>query len=202
MQKRGNTFVPDGDTYFGPIFEGVDVFEGKNLATGLKYVTEWECAVDGGAHVGSWTRALCDKFTTVYAFEPNSDNYACLLQNAPQAEARRSALGQRYGHVGLAGGNNSGCWHVTEGEQVTVMPLDEFRPLWALRVGYLKLDVEGYEWYALAGAKKLLRRCSPVVQIEEKVLPHGYACPTARSLLEDIGYKEVDRAGRDVIFVR
>lgn len=207
MKRAGKTWIPDDDEYFSGIFAGCDVFEGKNLATGLKHVSEWDCAIDGGAHVGSWSRALADKFRMVYAFEPNTVNYMCLLANMADAgkrnvECRRLALGNKYGTIKLSPGSNSGCWHVDESGPSTagMIPLDQFRPLRQFRVGYIKLDVEGYEWYALNGATELLVRDKPIVQIEEKKLTHSYKCPTARELLEALGYEQVDASGRDVIF--
>ena len=203
MYLAGQTWIPDGDEYFRPYFEGCDVFEGNNLETGLSFVKEWECAVDGGAHVGSWSRALATKFKHVYSFEPQTENFLCLLRNTSgftNVQPRRMALGSRYGFASLEPGNNSGCWHISEGSGVNMMPLDEFRPLRTLKVGYLKLDVEGYERFALEGARNLLRRCKPVVQIEEKVLSHSYEGGTARDLLETMDYVEVARSGRDVVF--
>lgn len=209
MKRAGNTWIPDDDEYFSGIFAGCEVFEGKNLVAGLAHVKEWDCAIDGGAHVGSWSRELSKKFRSVYAFEPHTPNYMCLIANMSDhgcinVDCQRSALGNRYGVVKLAPGNNSGCWHIAEegGTSASgVIPLDQFRPLKTRKVGYLKLDVEGYEWFALDGAKDLLRRDHPVVQIEEKALPHTYKGPTARSLLESMGYKEVAKSGRDVVFV-
>lgn len=205
MRLAGRTWIPDDDEYFGPIFDGVDVFEGKNLETGLRYVKTWECAIDGGAHVGSWTRALAGRFKTVYAFEPQNDNFACLKANTAHlsnVELRHAALGNKFCLVGLTGGSNTGCWHVSDGGSCSMVALDEFRILRTLNVGYFKLDVEGYERFALEGARKLIARCSPVVQIEEKALPHSYEGGSARELLESWGYKQVDASGRDVIFTK
>ena len=203
MQKAGNTWLPDGDCFFAPYFAKCDIFEPANLFTGLKYVTNWDCAIDGGAHVGSWSRALAAKFGQVYAYEPQPDNFYCLIANTAHLSnvtQHRVALGDRWGRVGLASGNNSGCWHIQDGKGADLMPLDDCLYLAKREVGYLKLDVEGYEWYALTGARNLIERCKPVIQIEEKKLPHSYPCPLARNLLESMGYEEVDKSGRDVIF--
>jgi hypothetical protein len=215
MKKAGNTWIPDSDEYFGRYFEAGDVFELGNLQTGLKYVKKWDSAVDGGAHVGSWTRYLAGKFKKVMAFEPNLENFECLVKNIKDAGLRYwpqhwdeikvypkpYALGERteMGY-GLDGGANSGCWHLRPGSgTIGVEALDEYG---LDELDYYKLDVEGFEYYALKGAEKTIAMCRPVIQIEEKTLSHKYDCPTARSLLEGWGYKEVDRAGRDVIFTK
>lgn len=205
MRLAGNTWIPDDDCYFGPIFRQSDVFEPHNLSTGLDRVTEWDCAIDGGAHVGSWTREMAKRFGLVIAFEPQIENFKCLLANTTECrnvDQQRAALSNKFGSATLESGSNSGCWHIAEGSGVQTIPLDTFSGLAGRKVGYLKLDVEGYEWFALDGARSLLARDKPVVQIEEKPLSHKYASPTARSLLEGMGYQEVARAGRDVIFVK
>ena len=65
---------------------------------------------------------------------------------------------------------------------------------------FLKLDLEGYEADALEGCIEQLKRYRPVVLIEEKNLPHKELDYAARKLLVGIGYAEVARSGRDVVF--
>lgn len=207
MQKVGSTWIPDGDHCFATVFSKSDIFTPQDLLAGLEFVKEWDCAIDGGAHVGSWTRYLARGFNQVYAFEPQVDNYQCLSANTnglANVEARRTALGDRWrAFVGLEPGTNTGGWHIKEGQGVSMMPLDEFGPLTKRKVGYLKLDVEGYEYYALVGAKSLVERCNPVIQVEQKGHEKKYYdSPDARSLLNSWGYKEVAKSGRDVIFTR
>lgn len=200
VQRVGNTCIPEGDAWFARVFAKGDVFELPVLLAGLAHVRRWRTAVDGGAHVGSWTRYLAGAFGRVIAFEPQDDNWECLEANTlalANVERHHCALGAAEGRVGLDPGTNTGCWHVAPGDSVPVVPLD------ALGLGdldYLKLDVEGYEGHALQGARQTIARCRPVIQIEEKSLPHAYDAPSARSRLEQWGYLEVARAGRDVVF--
>ena len=201
MQKAGNTWVPDSDWYFGPYFANIgDVFEAVVLDTGLRNVKRWRTCVDGGAHVGSWSRALAHKFVSVYSFEPQRDNWRCLLKNTetcPNVKAFNWALGDVNGYRSMASGRNSGCWHIADGDDVLMVRLDD---LSITDLDYLKLDVEGFEYFALKGGKDTIARDRPVIQIEEKKLPHSYDCPTARSLLQTWGYKQIDQYGKDVIF--
>lgn len=206
MRKVGNTWIPDVDPHFEVVFAASDIFTPQDLLEGLKHVTEWDCAIDGGAHVGSWTRYLARGFSHVWAFEPQVENYQCLCANVAgleNVETRRTALGERWrAFVGMEPGSTTGGWHISEGNGVCMMPLDELRPLDKRKVGYLKLDVEGYEWYSLMGAKNLVERCNPVVQVEQKGHEKRYDTPTARTLLNSWGYREVGQSGRDVIFKR
>lgn len=215
MQKAGDLWVPDGDWYFGHYFatQG-DCFEEYGLIAGLDYVKNFRCAIDGGAHVGSWTRKLAQKFDHVYAYEPNRDNFACLQKNTEGLDnvyLSGSALGECGGYGRLHPGNNSGCWHVEwSGDpdwepEFSVRTLDEIGPRYqrpSLPVDYLKLDVEGFEYFALKGGEQTILRDKPVIQIEEKKLPHSYEAPmSARELLKSWGYKEARKVYRDVIFV-
>lgn len=198
MQLVNNTYVPDGDIYFSNYFKGSDVFEQENLDLALTFVKKFDVAIDGGAHVGSWTRYMAKKFECVAAFEPKTENFDCLVLNT--AEYNNVIL-SKFGlsateHTGtLSQGNNTGCWHVTNGNDIKLRQLPDFGAL-----DFVKLDIEGFEFNALYGMVDQLRKYKPIVLIEEKDLPHKVCDYEARKLLESIGYKELAKIGRDVIF--
>lgn len=198
MKKAGNTWLPDGDEFFPPYFEKSDVFEGGNLLAALKHVRTFGVAVDGGAHVGSWSRFMAGFFKEVYAYEPHPQNFECLMANCGQYQnvhCLNVALGKEYGEMALAKGNNGGCWYKVEGSGVKVIPLPDFGAL-----DFLKLDIEGFEADVIEGGMKLIEKYRPVVLIEEKNLPHKRLDYSARRLLEKMDYREVARSGRDVVF--
>ena len=198
MKKIRNTWIPDNDTFFVPYIERRDVFEQGNLDTALKFVREWNVAVDGGAHVGSWSRYMASRFRDVYAYEPQPDNFECLKANCGHLEnvhCNNLALGKDCGAVALAPGNNGGCWYQVPGSGVQMIPLPDFGAL-----DFLKLDIEGFEADVIEGAIDLIDRYRPVVLIEEKNLPHKPLDYKARRLLEMLDFREVARSGRDVVF--
>jgi FkbM family methyltransferase len=198
MLRAGNTWVPDGDPYFANYFKGADVFELDNLELALSFVKNFKVAVDGGAHVGSWTRHLSYKFDLVAAFEPNHHNFECLVLNTLECNnvvLSRVGLSDMDEEVALAHGNNSGCWHAVKGKGVKLSPLPDYGAL-----DFVKLDLEGYEEKALIGMLSQLQKYRPVVLIEEKDLPHQPLNYSARLLLQNLGYKELATSGRDVIF--
>ena len=199
MHLVKNTWIPE-DQYFSEIFSRVDVFDLKSLRGGLRFVSRFNLCIDGGAHVGSWSRYLSFLFKVVLAFEPEPENYECLIRNVPEnVGIYNSALGPKMGFASLLPGINSGCFHIHEGSSTKVVTIDSFN---LESLDYLKLDVEGFEWAALKGGEESIKRFKPVVQIEEKKLRHYYKSPqTAREFLEELGYKEVLKINNDVVFV-
>jgi FkbM family methyltransferase len=197
MMLSGNTCVPD-DPYFIDVFNRCDVFEQENLDLALSFVKKTRVAIDGGAHVGSWTRYLAKRFHFVAAFEPNPENFECLCANTlglSNVGISRAGLSATFGSFGLASGNNSGCWHLVEGDGVTTVPLPDYGAL-----DFLKLDIEGHEAEVLKASEAILTRYRPIVLIEEKALPHKPLEFEARRVLEGFGFKELARIRRDVIF--
>lgn len=199
--------LPDSDTYFAPqLARDPRGFEIDHLQIALKYCTMRRVSVDGGAHIGTWSRALSDQFLVVMAFEPAPDTYACLIENTrdrenvmqlQQALGERSGMGQIIDDITRSG--NTGSRYIVPGNSIQVVPLDQYK----LRtLDFLKLDVEGYELAALCGAAETIKRCRPVVMIEVKRLRPGHDPMAAVKYLETMGYCEVERARNDWVFVK
>ena len=207
MKRVGDYMVPDAETLqLDALAQGG--FQLDHLEAALAHVTDWRIAVDGGAHVGSWTRALAKRFDFVLAFEPAEDSFACLKANVGElvnVQLFQCALGAVPERMSLHDdekydGGNTGGRYLVPGNDILVEPLDD-RHLDGL--GFLKLDVEGYELKALHGARNTLARCKPVVLIEDKArfasrygeLPHA-----AASFLQSLGARELVRVGADRVF--
>jgi FkbM family methyltransferase len=196
-----NTWLPDGDDFFPVALDAQGRFDYGSLVTALKHVRKLDVAVDGGAHVGTWTREMERQFAEVYAFEPQPENFECLVRNTegmPSVRCYPFGLGSESRAVALGTGRNSGCFHVAEGGSAIHAMVHRLPPLRALDL--LKLDIEGYEYFALKGAEEQILRFKPVIVIEEKDLPHASKWPKARPLLESWGYREAETMLRDVIF--
>jgi FkbM family methyltransferase len=159
-------------------------------------------SLDIGANKGVYSYALLKCSAKVHAFEPNPKLFAMLSRWAESRVALHPyALGDRAGTTMLhipkssrgRGFSNQGgtllpiLTREFESVPVEVKRLDD---LDLGDVGFIKLDVEGYEREVIAGGTALLRRCRPVllVEIEEKhanrplpemvaeICGHGYAC--------------------------
>lgn len=169
-------------------------------------------SIQAGGACGVWPDRLAREFEKVYTFEPDHRNFYCLLANI-DSEAFSRVVAHRAALSDIA------CWaqvdwdkseltncgagfinrsmQEIDGGCVTVM-IDS---LCLDRCDLVQLDVEGHEWEALLGGLETIEKFKPVVVIEEKDLPHRPMSENkARELLESLGYSEVGRAHRDVIF--
>jgi FkbM family methyltransferase len=136
-------------------------------------------AVDGGAHIGVVTillAALCPQ-GHVYAFEPAPASHAYLLANlatngAGNATAERCALLDREGEISFSYNDAYPAGsHVGDGAEGDVRVPGVRLDTWAdqrslARLDVLKLDLEGVEIAALAGAERTIRRLRPVTVVE------------------------------------
>ena len=98
---------PEADQYMRGEMARDGSYQGTHLEVALRYVTDWRCAVDGGAHVGTWSRLMSEKFQRVIAVEPSLDTFACLTCNmqtfgCANVECRNLALGRQRGLVSMA----------------------------------------------------------------------------------------------------
>lgn len=133
--------------------------------------------VDIGANMG-WYSLLVSRLSRgrcqVFAFEPDPENFARLQHNLAlndirQVTAFNLAVGEsaatlqlhRYGK-GNAGRHSLVDLHAGETIPVEVVSLDALWAAQALPTGpirLLKMDIEGYEVFALRGAREVLARC-------------------------------------------
>ena len=73
----------------------------------------------------------------------------------------------------------------------------------AVGISYMKLDIEGYEEYALWGGEKLIMRNRPVIVIEKKnhATRYGLKKKGAAEYLESLEYECVFYHRHDFVFV-
>jgi FkbM family methyltransferase len=143
--------------------------------------------VHAGTYFGDFLPALSAAIgagAKVWAFEPNSESHRCaeitmLLNGIGNVELRNAGLGattstsllQTTNAKGRAlGGTSRIVSRVVPGatgESVDVVAIDDAVPS-DRSVGILQLDVEGYEQQALTGAFETIRRCRPILVLEQQ----------------------------------
>jgi FkbM family methyltransferase len=201
---------PDADSFMSNELKADGTYQATHLAAALEHVTNWTVALDAGAHVGTWSRTLSQKFETVIAIEPSEDTHEALVANlaafgCSNVETRRIALGDKPGKVTmhLEGRGlelqNTGARFVQPGGVIPVETIDS----WKLpSLGFVKMDIEGSEVFALRGAVETLKRCKPIVLYEDKGFwkRYGERRDAAAKVLQSIGYREITRIRCDLIW--
>jgi len=131
--------------------------------------------VDAGANIGIFSlMAAALGAKKVYAFEPVKETYELLKQNVKLNELENvivpvnKALGNQnssaeisYRGVGDVGASIELNRGAMKTQKIEIVSLDDF--LKNEDVGFIKMDVEGYEEKALLGARETIKRCKPVL---------------------------------------
>jgi len=229
MKQKSGWWLPGKDTYFAqflvpqePVFKEGSIaldrkkngFQRDHLVAALKYVKRWGVAVDVGAHIGFWAWDMAHKFKKVYCFEPAPDCFACLEKNMGEfshVQLVNAAVGHREGECQLIDdpkriqkvGVNTGARYVTAGHGTTLITLDSLR---LEGCDFLKIDVEGFEYQVLQGARKLIKRYRPVISMETDKRFSGarYGIPNTQAhtflMALELGYQCVERNSPDSVY--
>lgn len=143
-------------------------FLSKNLLK--KY--EKKDVIDAGAANGD-TPAIFSKeyeFRNIYAFEPEKDNYTKLLKNMKKFHLKNVIpinKGVGDGNRKLKITSEEGQSHISvHGDQeIDIVTIDEFVEKNNISVGLIKMDIEGFESYAIKGAEKTIKEQKPILLI-------------------------------------
>ena len=208
--------LPKKDTHFP---RNTDRYQYDVFARSLRYVKEVgknadnslnrRTAIDVGAHVGFYARALDEAFERVICFEPSSENYKCLVKNAPSAISYNMALGPENGIISLKiyDDNSGNNFSVAEDlapdykrvENVIMTTIDSFN---FSNVDFIKIDVQGFELGVLKGAEKTIDKCRPAILVElEMPFTKEKNAEATRFLEEGLNYVEAERLGKDSIYI-
>lgn len=211
MKRAGSFYVPDAEeVQIEALAAGG--WQLDHLEAGLKHVQRWGVAVDGGAHVGSWTATMLKRFKTVHAFEPDPTNFQCLQANMKGCDnviRHNVGLGDRPMYAEMEDderwrerGNTGGRYIVgkTRGGTIPVVTLDSLN---LDGLDFLKLDIEGFELFALTGAEKTIMKYRPVVMIEDKprmATRFGLTKHAAQDYLSAKGMRFLEKVGSDYVW--
>jgi FkbM family methyltransferase len=165
-------------------------------------------AIDGGAHVGSWTQKMAQVFHTVYAFEPCPSTFIELCENIINEGfgdcdviPMQKALMDNECLVNVISPRNRTTStakqvRVSSQGRIEAISIDSLK---LAGCDFIKLDLEGCEALALKGARKTIKKYKPfiVAEFNDSVQGAGGSNSIdAKRLLKSWGYREVWR--RDV----
>jgi FkbM family methyltransferase len=191
MIRHDGFWWPDSDVRGRPAIVR-EAAEAIPLA--LEYVSGRSYAIQAGGNVGIYPIGLAQHFDRVLTLEPEPGNYMCLARNV--AGCGRAilhhpfALGDGQGVCDLtqAEPDNCGTFQVRRGKGVTMRPIDWFD---VPACDLIWLDVEGFEFHVLRGARKTIRTFHPTLILEQKGCDHAFGLTgeeTAR-VLANMGYR-------------
>jgi len=162
-----------------------DDWQHKDIEQAARFARGNALALDVGAHRGVVTTALLRDFKRVVAIEPSD-----LAEQIQGATVIRACVSNQAGKCGMAHGkHNTGQRHVAAGDDYDVITIDSL----GLAPDFIKLDVEGMEYFALLGAADTIRKYEPVIMFEENGLNrrYGVADGECGRLLESWGAARV-----------
>lgn len=131
-------------------------------------------AIDIGAHIGFHSLYFSEIFNNVYSFEANDQNYECLIYNTKikkNIDCYNFAIGETfdYGKIiipwdfPIKENINSGMGYISRGSEIEIRPLDSFK---FKNISFIKIDVEGYEYFVLKGAMETLKNNKILLMFE------------------------------------
>ncbi len=148
-------------------------------------------------------KEFCDK--TIYSFEPMRENFETMQKTMAFNHSKRIvAINKGLGaqnetrSISKNGGASSILYNTTdEKETIEITTLDEFVAQNNLKIGFIKVDTEGFEQLFLAGAKKTICEQKPALLISIYHSPDDYF--NIKPLIEswNLGYKMRIHKGTD-----
>ena len=142
--------------------------------------------IHAGTFFGDFLPALSNGISDkakIWAFEPNPESFRCaqitmLLNDIQNINLQQAGLGDTSAKINLTTKNKKGVslgGSSTIGglgkagettEEISILTIDEAVP-GDRNISIIQLDVEGFEKQALIGALKTIKRCRPILILED-----------------------------------
>lgn len=169
----------------------------------LKYCENKRDCIQAGGNFGAWPAYLATEFKRVFTYEPDEVNFGALVRNTGHHRNLipfQSGLGAESAMVGIERDpKNVGAHQLTTTPgHIPVTTIDSGNPVGDIDL--IMLDIEGMEPLALLGAKRTIKRCRPVIMVEDKGLSKRYGFEKGWAQ-EFEGYKVAEFVHRDVILI-
>lgn len=158
----------------------------------LSLAVPGKLCLDIGANIGVMAQALGVMGFECISFEPQPLVASVCKQNVGTAVVHTCGLGSvegfaqmpklHYGERNNIGGMSIGTGSIFGTIDVEVKTLDSFG---FQNVGFMKIDVEGFEELVLRGGKETILRDKPIMYIEDDRRDKSYAL---RQYIKELGY--------------
>lgn len=184
----------------------------------LKQLDGRNCVLQAGGALGLYPLALADHFQHVVTFEPDPDNWECLLENIKARDALGRVKAYNGGLADKCGVGdmdrpepwNIGANRVVVGAgPIPIYTIDHVMQRAPIgkdvgKIDAIFLDIEGMELAALKGAERTILKHSPLIVTEENGNGAKYGVDQfgISDYLETLGYSVECGIGRDRYYRR
>jgi len=183
----------DVGAWGGPVQDWITSHRDKYF----KYLTDKTFVVTAGGNCGLYTRQYAKHFKVVYAFEPDPLNFHCMVNNSQSHNVvkMQCALGAENKMIAMntTERTNVGVYTVVDDMEGCYIPMMTLDSMNLPGCNLLQLDVEGYEFKALSGAEKTIKKYRPIIVIETV---EG----STLELMKKLKYSKIDESCMDHIF--
>lgn len=198
MKQVAGFWLPDSELHLIPFLEkSAQFYKGptyqvdKFLAC-LPQIKRFGHAIDVGAHCGLWSRVMAKCFKKLDAFEPLPRHIECWRKNVLDVNAtlHECALGNIGGDVAMLEEKDSTGDSRIDSKATARVRIKTLDSLALSEVDYIKLDCEGFEYFAIKGGEETIRRDRPCLIVEQKpgkAKAYGIADGAAVGLLKSWG---------------
>ena len=172
-----------------------------------KLVKNKNVLIQAGGNAGFYVKKYADIFDKVYTFEPEPLSFYCLNLNvtSPNVFKFQACLGESHECVNLFNACDTplghGGSHVTGVGATPTFMIDDLN----LQIcDLIHLDIEGYEKKALLGGIQTIKRCKPVIALENYapwLARYGTNIDEIENLLISLEYKNISEIQGDRIYV-
>lgn len=143
----------------------------------LNKIDDKSIIIEAGGHIGDTTFFMStylnyiDKKSLIYVFEPDISkcNYIQDIININKItniKIFNVGISNKFLNGSLDKKAHAGAWTIKDGNDFKIVPLDSIN--YKYKVSFIKLDVEGFEYNALLGAKKIINVFNPILCIERE----------------------------------
>jgi len=191
-----------------------------------KYITKDSIVIEGGAFIGVHTLKLAYLSKHVYAFEPmpqtnsrllnnikinNIENVSVFIQGLSDKPGTTFYEWSQINNPGSSGLKNNTLGkpnfdnlleYIENKIEVELIDIDLLK---LEKVDFIKLDIEGYEIFAIQGCIETIKRCKPIITMEvwyrfNESVSIEYTETIFKELLE-MGYTVEHIEGPDFLFL-
>lgn len=205
--------------------DGLATYQYHKLEAAVKLCKPRRTALDIGGHCALWSMWLTKHFDFVQAIEPLPDHRELFVRNmetvgrenyalAPVAVGaepgtvtiRRPKETTGNAHVMVSEARHPGTRHVENPDDAELFPGVEVITVDSMELDHvdlIKIDVEGFELPVVQGAEQTIKRCRPVMVVEQKGNDSGYGDgkDAASRLLQSWGMRVKANMAGDHILV-